>query len=72
MVSVAPWHQKQTSVVPPLDQIRPVVEREWANDTRLESRKKINEELRKRYEIIVEWPEGMKEASAPEEVSEGA
>lgn len=42
--------------LPPIDEIRSVVEREWANGKRLEMRQRLNEKLRKDYRIIVEWP----------------
>ena len=42
--------------LPGLDQIRPIVEREWSNDKRLEIRKQINDRLLEEYEITVEWP----------------
>ena len=43
--------------LPSLDQVRPIVEREWSNDKRLEIRKQINDRLLKEYEITVEWPD---------------
>ena len=43
--------------LPPIDEIRSAVEREWANEKRLEMRQRLNEKLRKDYKIIVEWPE---------------
>lgn len=42
--------------LPELDEIRPVVEREWANEKRLETRRLINEQLLKDYEVEIEWP----------------
>ena len=43
--------------VPELEDIRPVVEREWSNAKRVEMRKAVNEKLREEYEIVIEWPE---------------
>ncbi len=48
--------------LPELSEIRPVVEREWANEKRLETRRMINEQLLKDYEVEIEWPQ----AQAPE------
>ena len=42
--------------LPELDEIRPVVEREWAHAKRLETRRLINEQLLKDYEVEIEWP----------------
>jgi len=42
--------------VPELDEIRPVVAREWANAKRIESRQKLNEMFLEDYEVVVEWP----------------
>ena len=43
--------------LPPIDEIRSAVEREWAHEKRLEMRQRLNDKLREDYEIIVEWPE---------------
>ena len=43
--------------LPSLDQVRPIVEREWSNDKRQEIRKQINDRLLAEYEITVEWPD---------------
>ena len=43
--------------LPQLADIRPVVEREWANVRRLETRRMINEQLLKDYEVVIEWPQ---------------
>ncbi len=48
---------REPGAVPPLDQIKSVVEREWANERRIEVREKMNEQLRGEYEIVIEWPE---------------
>jgi hypothetical protein len=42
--------------LPPLDDVRPVVHREWANARRLEAEQKLYASLRNRYEIVVEEP----------------
>lgn len=47
--------------LPELAEIRPIVEREWAHDKRLETRRIINEQLLNDYEVVIEWP---KEQSA--------
>jgi parvulin-like peptidyl-prolyl isomerase len=49
--------------LPPLDDIRPAVHREWANARRLEAEQKLYASLRERYEIVVEAP-AAKAASA--------
>jgi hypothetical protein len=41
---------------PPLDAIRTIVRREWANAGRLEAERKLYASLRDRYEIVVEVP----------------
>ena len=43
--------------LPPFDEVRPVVEREWAHEKRLEMRSELNKKLREDYKIIVEWPQ---------------
>ena len=47
--------------VPDLAEIRPIVEREWAHEKRLKSRRLINEKLLNDYDVVIEWP---KEQSA--------
>ena len=42
--------------VPGLADIRPIVEREWAHEKRLDSRRIINERLLSDYEVVIEWP----------------
>jgi hypothetical protein len=42
--------------LPPLDDIRPAVRREWVNARRLEAEQKLYGSLRQRYEIVVEKP----------------
>jgi hypothetical protein len=42
--------------LPPLDDVRPAVRREWANARRMEVEQKLYASLRKRYQIMVEAP----------------
>jgi hypothetical protein len=42
--------------LPDLADIRPIVEREWANDKRLETRQQINEKLLSNYDVVIAWP----------------
>jgi len=42
--------------LPPLEAVRPLVHREWANARRLEAEQKLYASLRSRYEIVVEAP----------------
>ena len=42
--------------LPDLGDIRPVVEREWAHEKRLETRRIINEQLLNDYDVVIEWP----------------
>jgi PPIC-type PPIASE domain len=42
--------------LPPLEAVRPLVHREWANARRLEAEQKLCALLRSRYEIVVEAP----------------
>jgi hypothetical protein len=42
--------------LPDLDEIRPIVVREWANRKRVETRRLINEQLLEVYDITIEWP----------------
>jgi len=43
--------------VPELAGIRKELEREWANEKRLDTRRQLNEKLRQDYEVVIEWPE---------------
>ena len=43
-------------MLPTLDDVRQIVEREWANEKRLETRRAINEALLAEYELVIEWP----------------
>jgi hypothetical protein len=42
--------------LPELAEIRSDVEREWANDKRLETRRLINDQLVTEYEVVIDWP----------------
>ena len=44
------------SALPDLGDIRPLVEREWAHEKRLETRRIINEQLLNEYDVVIEWP----------------
>ena len=50
--------------VPDLAEIRPTVEREWANVRRLEYRRQINEMLLEEYEVVIEWPADLAEVAS--------
>ena len=52
------------SRLPELSDIRPLVEREWANERRLENRRRMNERLVEAYEVVIEWPEAPAAVSA--------
>ena len=55
--------ERVPGALPPLDAVRTAVRREWANEKRLESERKLYASLRQRYEIVVEAP-AAKAASA--------
>jgi hypothetical protein len=42
--------------LPDLADIRPIVEREWVNENRLETRRLINDQLLSEYDVVIEWP----------------
>jgi len=48
--------ERVAGTLPDLADIRPIVEREWANEKRLETRQSINEQLLNDYEVVIEWP----------------
>lgn len=48
--------ERASGGLPPLDEVRPSVRREWANARRLEAERKLYASLRERYEIVVEAP----------------
>ena len=52
------FEARDPGAVPDLADIKPIVEREWANEVRLEMRNEVNKKLREEYEIVIEWPEG--------------
>ena len=49
---------REEDTVPDLAEIRPVVGREWANERRIENRRKINQALLENYDVVIEWPGG--------------
>jgi PPIC-type PPIASE domain len=51
---------RQPGRLPDLQQIRPLVQREWANQKRLDLRQKFNAELLKDYKVVIEWPKPQK------------
>jgi len=44
--------------LPELSEIRQIVEREWANERRLDTRRVINDQLLGEYDVVIEWPKG--------------
>jgi hypothetical protein len=48
--------ERVSGSLPPLDDARPAIRREWANARRLEAEQKLYASLRERYEIVVEAP----------------
>jgi len=46
--------------MPPLEDVRPLVEREWSNVKRQEISKSFYERLRAKYAITVKMPEAVK------------
>jgi hypothetical protein len=48
--------------LPPLDAVRPAVERDWANTRRVEKLEEVYRTLRQRYEISIERPPTPREA----------
>lgn len=57
--------------VPELNEIRTQLQREWANDQRLEFRDRINSELLDRYTVLIQWPDGL-ELDNPASGKDGA
>ena len=47
---------REEGTLPKLAEIRSQVEREWANEMRLEVQRKTNEKLLDLYDVVVEWP----------------
>ncbi len=47
---------RTAGTVPELAAVRPMVEREWAYQKRLESRSMMNEALLQQYEVEIDWP----------------
>jgi hypothetical protein len=50
--------ERTAGSLPPLDAVRPAVEREWANARRIEKLEEFYRALRRRYEISIETPPG--------------
>ena len=50
--------------LPSLDEIRPIVQREWSNAQRIANREAMNTELLQDYEVVIEWPEADTEEPA--------
>ncbi len=50
--------ERTSGSLPPLDAVRPAVEREWANARRIEKLEEFYRALRRRYEISIETPPG--------------
>jgi hypothetical protein len=48
--------ERVPGIDPALADIRPIVEREWANEKRAETRQTINETLLANYDVVIEWP----------------
>jgi parvulin-like peptidyl-prolyl isomerase len=48
--------------LPDLKAIRPLVQREWANQKRLDLRQKFNAGLLKDYKVVIDWPKPQKQA----------
>ena len=59
--------ERRGSRLPPLDEIRDKVARDWSNAHRLETTEQFYADMLKRYEIIVEWPED----AMPKDVARG-
>ena len=49
--------ERTEGLVPPLDEVRDAVGREWANARRLEANEKLYEAMLKRYAVTIERPE---------------
>lgn len=49
--------QRVDGRIPDVEEIKPALEREWANDKRMAVRKEVNERMLKGYEVVIEWPE---------------
>jgi len=48
-------HERVPGYVPELADIRPIVEREWANEKRIGRRRTVNETLLANYDVVIEW-----------------
>ena len=43
--------------LPTVEEVRPIIQREWSNAQRLATREAMNRELLKRYDVVIEWPD---------------
>ncbi len=43
--------------LPELAKIRPIVEREWSNDRRTAMRRQMDDRMREKHDVVIEWPE---------------
>jgi hypothetical protein len=50
--------------LPSLETIRPIVEREWANQRRMEARAAVNAALLEEFEVVIEWREAERESDS--------
>jgi hypothetical protein len=57
-------HERTEGHLPPLDEVRDAVRREWANAQRLEADEKFSQRPRERYSVRVEQPEKADGSSA--------
>ena len=51
--------------LPELSQIREIVEREWRNEQRVSTRKKMNDRLLQDYEVEIQWPDDFSDQPSP-------
>ena len=56
--------------LPELAEIRPMVQREWAHQKRIEFRRQMNERLLKEYQVVIEWPQSKAASQSPLEGGE--
>ncbi len=51
--------------VPPIEEVRDAVKREWANARRIETTEKFYESLRRRYSVVIERPQNPSREKSP-------
>lgn len=56
--------ERAEGALPPLEEVRPAVEREWANARRVENLDEFHRLLAERYQIVIEAPPGSPEPQA--------